>query len=80
LIADIRKQKPGLFTFSKNADGFVDVRDFGTTGVVAFAEGKPFTKLKTGVHDIGGRETQISAEYLTHCREASKEWLISCEI
>jgi cellulose biosynthesis protein BcsQ len=72
LIDDILTANPTVFTFSDRAAGFVEVRDFQTTGVVAFAEGKPFTKVRTGIHDIGGRETQVSRDYLDLCKEAMK--------
>lgn len=67
LVEDVLASNPDIFTFSNVADGFVDVRDFQTTGVVAFAEGRPFTRLRTGVHDIGGRETQVNRDKLNEC-------------
>ncbi|MCH9035676.1 MAG: ParA family protein, partial [Planctomycetes bacterium] len=72
-VSDVLTTNPEVFTFSDIADGFVDVRDFQTTGVVAFAEGKPFTKLKTGKHDIGGRETQVNGVKLRECQEAIQD-------
>lgn len=58
---------PQYFTFSSIADGVVDVRDFQTTGVVAFAEATPFTRLTTGNHNIFGNNTQVQQQYLTNC-------------
>ncbi|RCS44719.1 ParA family protein [Bremerella cremea] len=69
-VEEILLSNSEVFTFSTKSEGFVDVRDFQTTGVVAFAEGKPFSKLRTGTHNIGGRLTQVSAQYLEHCRDA----------
>ena len=40
-IGGLIKTHPAYFTFKKPADGTVDIRDFQTTGVVAFAKGCP---------------------------------------
>lgn len=69
-VASVMATNPEIFTFTDIDDGFVDVRDFQTTGVVAFAKGVPFSKLTTGKHDIGGRDTQVNPDYLVNCREA----------
>jgi len=58
---------PQYFTFNNIANGVVDVRDFQTTGVVAFAEATPFTRLTTGNHNIFGNNTQVQQQYLTNC-------------
>lgn len=60
---------PHIFTFSDLADGTAEVRDFQTTGVVAFAEGVPFSKLRSGTHSILGRKVQINPEYVALCRD-----------
>ncbi len=55
IVDDVRsllKTNPSIFTFSKVKDGYVDIRDFQTTGVVAFAEACPFYELATGRHYI----------------------------
>jgi len=70
LVSHVLSTNPEVFTFTDINDGFVDVRDFQTTGVVAFAEGKPFTKLTSGNHNIGGRITQVNADKLQECKEA----------
>jgi cellulose biosynthesis protein BcsQ len=71
LIANAQNLHPHAFTFNAVANGVVDVRDFQTTGVVAFAEGVPFTRLCAGLHNIGGQqETQVNAQYITHCINA----------
>lgn len=46
------------------AAGFVDIRDFQTTGVVAFAKGLPFSKLMVGKQTIGGHRVQVKQAYL----------------
>jgi cellulose biosynthesis protein BcsQ len=61
---------PQYFTFTNLNDGVVDVRDFQTTGVVAFAEATPFSKLLTGNHNIFGNNTQIQQGYLDNCVDA----------
>jgi cellulose biosynthesis protein BcsQ len=58
-----------VFTFSKLSDGIIDIRDFQTR-VVAFAEGKSFNKVNSGIHNIQGRDTQISQDYINKCRSA----------
>lgn len=75
-VEQVMESNPNIFTFSNIHDGIVSIRDFQTTGVVAFAEGKPFTELTTGMHHIFEKNTQISREYLDKCNEAM-ESLIS---
>lgn len=58
------------FTFSDIQDGIVDVRDFGTTGVVAFARGNPFSNMPTGKLQISGQRVQVKAEYRDQALEA----------
>jgi len=70
LVIEVLNTNPEIFTFNNHEDGFVDIRDFQTTGVVAFAEGQPFTQVRTGVHNIGGRETQVNRGKLDECIEA----------
>ncbi|NKE43563.1 AAA family ATPase [Roseomonas frigidaquae] len=54
---------PHLFTFNSTKDGTVEVRDFQTSGVVAFARGVPFSQLKAGKQDIGGHRVQVKEDY-----------------
>jgi len=70
LISDSLVSHPGVFSFGKLGDGLTDIRDFQTTGVVAFAQGVPFNKLRVGRVQILGQEVQINAEYLSNCNEA----------
>lgn len=69
-VEQVMESNPDIFSFSDIHDGIVSIRDFQTTGVVAFAEGKPFTELATGMHHIFEKDTQISKEYLNKCNEA----------
>ena len=45
------------------------MRDFQTTGVVAFAKGLPFSELPSGKQSINGHRVQVKQEYLTNSRE-----------
>src|SRR5262249_3921915 len=62
-IADLLRTHPTLFTFAQVADGMVNIRDFQTTGVVAFAKGLPFSRLAAGKQTIGGHRVQVKEEY-----------------
>ncbi|MEZ6029389.1 MAG: ParA family protein [Hyphomonadaceae bacterium] len=58
-IADLVKQQPELMTFKKVKDGVIEIRDFQTTGVVAFARGTPFYALRPGKLIVGGRRIAV---------------------
>ena len=64
------ESNPKMFSFSKLAGGLVDIRDFQTTGVVAFAKGCPFYSLQDGKLDIGGHRVQVKEDYRDNCIEA----------
>ena len=66
----IMQEHPEIFTFNNIVDGLVDIRDFQTTGVVAFAKAIPFSRLNSGRHDIFGNETQVKESYLVNCKRA----------
>ncbi|HSH87590.1 MAG: ParA family protein [Methylophilus sp.] len=61
---------PHHFTFSNINNGVVDVRDFQTTGVVAFARGCPFSRMPTGKLTISGHRVQVKPEYRDNALEA----------
>lgn len=69
-LKNLLKSHPNIFTFTDLEQGIVEVRDFQTTGVVAFAEGKPFSRVSVGLHKILGRRTQIREDYLDLCNSA----------
>jgi cellulose biosynthesis protein BcsQ len=69
-LKTLLKTKSSYFTFSKTADATVDVRDFQTTGVVAFARGCPFSKLEAGKQSIGGHRVQVKEEYRLNALKA----------
>ena len=62
-LAALVKSYPQHFTFSKPKNGIVEIRDFGTTGVVAFARGCPFSVMQTGKLQISGHRVQVKPEY-----------------
>lgn len=74
-IRTLIKTNPDYFTFKKTADGTVDVRDFQTTGVVAFARGCPFSKLEAGKQNIGGHRVQVKEDYRQNCLKAIDEMI-----
>ncbi len=69
-VSKLLKSNPEIFTFNKIEDGFVEIRDFQTTGVVAFAKGLPFSKLQVGKQSINGHRVQVKEEYLNNAKEA----------
>ncbi|MGN2406473.1 ParA family protein [Pseudomonas viridiflava] len=54
---------PQYFTFANIEAGIVDIRDFGTTGIVAFARGCAFATMPTGRLTIGSHRVQVKVEY-----------------
>ncbi len=62
-VRSLLQTHPEMFTFAKIEDGVVSIRDFQTTGVVAFARGCPFYSMPTGRLDIGGLRVRVNADY-----------------
>jgi cellulose biosynthesis protein BcsQ len=69
-VGKLLKSNPEIFDFKTVADGFVEIRDFQTTGVVAFAKGLPFSKLSVGKQTINGHRVQVKEDYLDNAKEA----------
>ncbi len=69
-LQDLLNSNPEIFTFSSVVDGVADVRDFQTTGVVAFAKGQSFSSLAAGRHNISGRRVQITESYRRQAADA----------
>ncbi|WP_295839565.1 ParA family protein [uncultured Xanthomonas sp.] len=61
---------PDLFTFANLKDGVVEIRDFQTTGVVAFAKGLPFSRVVASKQTLNGQRVQVKEDYLRHCRDS----------
>ncbi|MCX7292002.1 ParA family protein [Janthinobacterium sp.] len=76
-VAKLLKSHPDIFSFKKIDAGFVEIRDFQTTGVVAFAKGLPFSKLKVGKQSINGHRVQVKDEYLTNAKNSMQQ-LVNC--
>jgi cellulose biosynthesis protein BcsQ len=70
MIQAVQQTNPNVFTFANLADGVTEIRDFQTTGVVAFACGLPFTRMHAGRYRMPGRVVQVKAEYLQNCIDA----------
>ena len=58
------------FTFSNPDDGLISVRDFQTSGVVAFARRFPFFAMRHGKLTIGGQRVQVKREFLENSQQA----------
>lgn len=72
-VAQLLKTNPEIFAFKKVEQGFVEVRDFQTTGVVAFAKGLPFSKLPVGKQSINGHRVQVKEDYLINAKKAMED-------
>ena len=69
-IQKLLKTNPEIFSFKDVGEGFVEIRDFQTTGVVAFAKGLPFSKVEVGKQTIGGHRVQVNRDYLNNSKRA----------
>lgn len=69
-VTNLRGTNASLFTFTNAASGMVDIRDFQTTGVVAFARGLPFSRLSAGKQSIGGYRVQVNEGQRILCLHA----------
>ncbi|MED4300180.1 ParA family protein [Geobacillus stearothermophilus] len=70
-VKKLMSVNPNIFTFTNyEKEGVVEVRDFQTTGVVAFAKGLPFDKTTTGKHVIFDREPQVDPKILQESKDA----------
>ena len=67
-LAGIVKDSPEHFTFSSVNDGLIEIRDFQTAGVVAFARGTPFVSMKSGTLSIAGQRVKVNADQLQQNR------------
>lgn len=76
MIENMIASHPNLLKFNSIADGVIEVRDFQTTGVVAFARGTPFYELSPGSLAVAGRRIQVNGDQLTD-RQAEIEILAS---
>lgn len=72
-IEQLLDANPDMFTFEEVQDGVVNIRDFQTAGVVAFARGCPLYAQKPGRLDVMGKRVRVDSEYLQNCVEAVQE-------
>jgi cellulose biosynthesis protein BcsQ len=68
-LGGILADSPSSFTFSRMNDGLVEIRDFQTSGVVAFARGTPFATMSSGTLSVAGQRVKVNAEQLDSNRE-----------
>lgn len=61
-LNELIEQYPQYFTFNSPSEGTVNVRDFGTTGVVAFARGCHFDNMPVGKLSLAGQRVQVKKE------------------
>lgn len=64
-LKDLIKHYPQYFTFKTPQEGTLDVRDFGTTGVVAFARGCPFIICQLENWSLAGQRVQVKKKHVT---------------
>ena len=76
-VEKLLKLHSDIFTFKTVEKGFVEVRDFQTTGVIAFAKGLPFSKVQVGKQTINGHRVQVRDEYLDNAKKAMAG-LVAC--
>ena len=72
-VAALLSTNPEIFSFTDAHEGFTEMRDFGTTGVVAFAKGQPFSKVQVGKQTVNGRRVQVKKDYLDDARAAMSD-------
>lgn len=73
ILDEVMHHSPHVFSFSTIREGCVEIRDFQTTGVVAYAKGIPFTQMSEGVVAMPGRNVRIKGDYLQNCIDAMNE-------
>ena len=69
-VGKLLKTNPEIFSFKSIDKGFVEIRDFQTTGVVAFAKGLPFSKVVVGKQAVNGHRVQVKEDYLLNAKSA----------
>ena len=72
-VDKLLESNPNIFAFNTIDEGFVEIRDFQTTGVVAFAKGLPFSKLRVGKQTVNGHRVQVKRDYLDNAKDAIEQ-------
>ncbi len=62
-VTKLITSNPEIFSFCSVEEGVASIRDFQTTGVVAFAKGCPLYALKAGKRDVLGHRVTVHEEY-----------------
>ena len=63
-VKDLLKQSPQNFSFQFTKQGFCEVRDFQTCGVVAAARGMPFATMSAKRYDVFSQRIQVNGGQL----------------
>lgn len=69
-ISVLIANQPEMFNFAQTDEAVVEIRDFQTAGVVAFARGCPFYAQKAGRAEVVGKRVRVKEEYLQNCVES----------
>jgi cellulose biosynthesis protein BcsQ len=62
-VTKLISSNPEIFTFEDISGGIISIRDFQTTGVVAFAQGCPLYALKSGKRNVLGHRVTVHEDY-----------------
>lgn len=68
-VLQLLATNPEIFDFETIDDGVVNINDFQTMGVVAFAKRRLFSILPTGSVRIMNRRVKVNAPYKQSCLE-----------
>lgn len=66
-VASLMKSNPTFFSFKHVGSGFVEIRDFQTTGVVAYARGCPFYDLQAGYLNVVNQRVRVNESQRKLC-------------
>lgn len=69
-LSNAINENSSYFSFSDPSEGSFSMRDFQTTGVVAFARGCPFYNMKPGKLTLTGRRVQVQKDHLEKVKES----------
>ena len=72
-VVNLCNANPELFTFTKDSQNIIEVRDFQTAGVVAHARACPFYNMAYGKLDILGRRVTVNKEQRDSCADGIKK-------
>lgn len=67
-VKAILSSYPDFFTFDNVEDGMKEVKDFQTSGVVAFARGTPFVSMPSGTLSIASQRVKVNKDQLDENR------------